>query len=345
MTATLKWRDNYVGLPDLPIAKLWKKGGKPGTATDEQIITNKLLRQRPISTKEENLILDCILYYQNLLKALEKFKFSELTREGIEIFCQYIGYAYNYLLLHSNEIELYQTFRLVENCNSKTKQFSHQLSYPPLEIVKEKDLFNRASSLNSTVFYSSESVDTAFKELRPKVGSIVTLGIWGSKGSNKFLSYPISSNSSAEIVNDHARITSLAYKEIKRKEHPLLREFMDGYFNLLNHEFSKTIQNKKEYLVSSYFSEKIFEPREKKWNYDCIIYPSVGNEFSQSNFAFKAEIAKSRLELKKAFELEILETFYDKPANKQNSTSLTVVKARLLKQSKEILENGEIQWV
>ena len=119
---------------------------------------------------------------------------------------------------------------------------------------------------------------------------------------------------------------------------------MNGYFNVLNHEFSKPISNKKEYLVSSLFSERIFEERESEWTYDCIVYPSVGDEYSQSNFAINPKVVDSRLHLVKAFEFEIIAIFYDKKANMDNPRKLSVAKARVLKESKYIHTDGRIEW-
>lgn len=340
----INWQDTYPGLPDLPEAKLWEDVGGPNAATKEQIITYKLINRQPISSKENNLLIDCISYYKRLKISLQKLNVSKFSEEELNNFFLYIGYAYNFLVLLSNQVELYQTYRIVENIDGNSKTNASQLSYPPLEIVKERNVFNRASSPKSTVFYCSESIDSVFKELRPSVGCIITLGVWEPRTDNKFLAYPIMASPHAQIINSNSNATSQAYKSLKKRNNPLLGHFWDGYFNVLNQEYSKRIKDKREYFISSFFSEKIFETRESEWNYDCIIYPSIGNEFSHSNFAFKPDVVDSRLKLVKAAEIEILETYYDRKANISNSGILTVARVRNIRMSKEIAENGDIVW-
>jgi hypothetical protein len=113
---------------------------------------------------------------------------------------------------------------------------------------------------------------------------------------------------------------------------------------VLNHEFSKPISDKREYLVSSLFSERIFEERESEWTYDCIIYPSVGDEYSKSNFAIKPKAVDSSLFLDKVFEFEIIATFYEKKTSLDNPRKLSVANARVLKESNYIHTNGRIEW-
>jgi hypothetical protein len=340
-----EWRDNYRGFPNIPLPKRWREGGIPGTATQEQIITNKLMSQVPINQDEINQLIECIVFYQNLLNALRDFNFSSLTEIEMNEFIKYIGYAYNYTLLMSNEIELYAAFRLVENTDKKPKEHCHQLSYPPIEIVKARNLYNRASSSNSTVFYCSETVDSTFMELRPSVDSIVTLGIWKPRLSNKFISYPIMHNPGAYYINDTVRTTMMAYDEIKKRNHILFGQFLDGYFNVLNREYSKSITDKKEYLISSFFSERIFLNREPEWNFDCIIYPSVGHDFTKNNFAFKSQVVDARLYLSNAYEFKVIETFYDRPTNNYIPTRLTVAKVEALKKLDKVNNDGSLKWI
>jgi len=340
----INWKETYPNLPLIPSSKRWFDDGTPGTATLEQIISHKLHFKEPISAVEEKAIEECINFYDQLAKSLKRFNFSAIKDEDVEDFLRYIEYAYNYLWLHSNEIELFETYRLVNNSDGKSKECIHQLSYPSLNIVREKNVLNRASSSKSTVFYCSESIDLVFKELRPPVGSIVTLGIWRPIGNRKLLSYPIMGNPSAQFLNKNASASKIAFNEMKKRFHPLFGLFMDGYFNVLNHEFSKPINNKKEYLVSSLFSERIFEERESEWTYDCIVYPSVGDEYSQSNFAIKPKVVDSKLHLAKAFEFEVVATFYEQKANKKDPRKLSVVNARVIKESRNISTDGRIEW-
>ena len=341
----IEWKEEFPGLPVIPVAKRWLAVGEPGTATREQIISHKLHFHHPISKDETQEMVECIKYYNDLGWALKTFDFSKIAEKDVQPFLRYIDYAFTYVWLHSNEIELYETYRLVLNSDKKTKENVSQVSFPPLEKVKKKNLYNRGNSPNSTVFYCSEYVDTAFKELKAGIGSVVTLGIWRPKENNKFLSYQISSNPSAQMINDIAKTSKYAVNVIKTRFHPLFGMFMDGYFNVLDHEYSKPINNKLEYLISAHFSERIFELREKEWTYDCIIYPSVGDNFANSNLAFRADTVINKLKLVKAFEYEILQTSYEKKACTSEPRTLTVAEVRVRNMSKKITPEGEIEWV
>lgn len=341
---TFNWKDNFKNLPKLPKGKLWIENGEPGTATQEQIITNKLLHSHPINLMERQILAESIVFYGNLYSELERFDFAALSASELDEFLLYIAYAFNFLPMHTNDIELFYVYRLVNNSDGKTKTNKNQLSHPSLEFIRNRNQFNRGSSPNSIAFYSSDSVDVVFKELKPQKSSIVTLGIWSPKNKNKFLSYPIMANPSAQFVNENAKIASLAYSGLKNKIHPLFGHYIDSYFRLLNREYSKLVKDHKEYIISAHFSEKIFEIDDKGWNIDCIIYPSVGNEYINSNLAFKSSTADDHLYLRSALEYEILDTFYERPTINRDPATLSVAKVKILKRSKEILNNGDIIW-
>lgn len=338
------WKEEYPGLPQIPLPKQWLPQKVGEFATSEQIIVSKLISNEEISIDEINLMKECINFYNDLRIRLNNFNYSTINETNINDFIGYIDYAYNFVLLNSNRIELFETYRLVFNEDFKSKGNIKELSYPPIETVREKKLFNRANSYNSNVFYSSESIDTTFKELRPEKSSIVTLGVWRPKGNNTFLSYPIMANPSVPFLSEISKFSTNAYCQIKNRFHPLMGEFMDGYFNLLNQEYSKGIQNKIEYILSANFSEKIFELRENDWTYDCIVYPSVGNEYISSNLAFRPSVVDKRLNLVAIIEFEVLNTKYDLKANINSQRLITVAELKIRNKAKVIENNGNIVW-
>lgn len=340
-----KWNKEFEGLPDIPEPKLWLPEEIGQLQTHEQRITFKLINGETINGKEINQLVDCINFYKDLKIGLQKLNFEGLgIGRNLEEFKAYIDYAYNYQLLHSNEVEIYRAFRIVRNFDGKTKETASQLSFPNLQIVKDLGLFNRASTHNATMFYCAESVDSAFKELKPRKGEVITLGIWEPKENPKFNCYPISSNSKAQSVNDNARSAFLALNHVKAKMPKILANFFDGYFDLLNYEYSKPINHHLEYTVSALFSEKIIEDREDEWTYDALIYPSVGNDFTHCNFAIKPTSANSKLKLVKAYEFEIIDADYSRPSNLQDPLRLTVANATILNESTSIQNDGTIKW-
>jgi hypothetical protein len=135
-------------------------------------------------------------FYVTLGWQLAKLQFSGMQGEEIERFRNYILYAFNYDALFTNDLTIASTYRLVvnESVTGKNERITKvaDLTYPPLEVVRMVNRYNRANTPNSNLFYSAESVDATLKELRPPPNKLVTLGIWKPRSPHPFVSYPIS---------------------------------------------------------------------------------------------------------------------------------------------------------
>lgn len=262
----------------------------------------------------------------------------------------YLTYAFNYQMFMPAKYSIYSLYRVVVNesihGSNQSLNKKRQLSYPPLHIVRSKNIYNRANSSRVTLFYGSGSIDTALAELKPMVGQTITIGEWVPKDENKFICYPISH---AHIANGKNIDTTQAFEGFKKQfttADPLLIKFVEPYFNILGHEYSKSINHPQEYIVSALFSENIMKHSQRAqdsiYNIDCIVYPSVGNKFSTTNFAVKREVLNKRFELANATELEVTATNFNEvkgaPVN-----SINVVKYKNLKQAKRI-EDNNIIW-
>lgn len=261
--------------------------------------------------------------------------------------------------LITNGLTVFSTYRLVVNefVTKKNESITNIefLRYPTLEKVKEINKYNRANTPNTNVFYSAGSIDTVLKEIRPPLNKLVTVGIWKPKDVNKKLnSYPISHSQEALKVNESVQAATKAFEETGKYNSALFMEYMRHYFKILGHEFSKKVDYNKpnyhyEYIISALFSERIFSEHqeinnEKNFKFDCIIYPSVGNDYLTENVAILPTILDNDFYLAEAQEFEIEESYYDVKNNNLNPQIITLAKIKNFRKAKVIRQDGQIEW-
>lgn len=339
---------SFANLPTIPKSKRWLKKMINNRATIEQVISTKLFEKKTITIEEEKTILECIQFYKQLHLSLVHFDYSVLnSKDNIETFKDYINYAFNYNLLNGGDLEVLETFRLVSNKEGKSKDCVADLAYPPINILEEFDLYNRANTPSNSIFYSSETIDATFRELKPEKGDVVTLGIWKPKNNVTLNYYSIESNFDAKEVNEFAKEALAGIDELN----PIHAELLRSYIKVLNHEYSKKIHSKTEYIVSALLSEKILNLNLKigrgilePYNYDVIIYPSVDNKFNYSNLAIRPEAVDEKLKLVEVYEWQILNTDYHNKIVKTNPRQLTVASVKCTNFSNQINVNGKIVW-
>lgn len=338
----------FPGLPTIPTCKRWLKPMVNNRATLEQLVSNKLFDNIPLTKKEEKIIQDCVQFYQQLYHSLQSFNYDSLNSQlKINYFKDYLNYAFNYELLNGGYIEILETYRLVPNKDGRSKTNAKELAYPPIKVLKCKGLYNRANTSLNSIFYSSETIDAVFRECKPSKGEIVSLGIWKPKNNVTLNYYSIESNFKAKSVNEFAKRAYVAIEQLS----PILVDLLKNYLLILNYEYSKKVNAKIEYIVSATLSEKLLNLDMKKdrsilepYNYDAILYPSLGNEFNYSNLAIIPESVDEKLELKEVYEWEVLSTNYDKEVLKTNPRQLTVAKVKCTNFSNHIAEDGKINW-
>ena len=123
-----------------------------------------------------------VFYYRELFSELQKLNYSEFSKSDIIDFKNYIFYAFNFEILFTNDVTIFKVFRVVINEHVIGSKDSIEkkgfLTYPPLHVVKRRGRYNRANTKYTTVFYGSETIDTALNELRPKIGEVVTVGTY-----------------------------------------------------------------------------------------------------------------------------------------------------------------------
>ncbi len=358
MLATpINWQAKFRNLPEIPVYKQW---AKDSYSTIEQDISYKLINNQPISKEEEIIFKELESFYKELDEKLIKLNYHDFTTDDFENFKNYIFYAFNFISLISDEYSISGTYRLVVNEEVRDDKKNESitditlLKYPSIDKVKEIGKYNRANTPDTNVFYSAENIDTALKEKRPGINKLITVGIWEPKNKNKkFIAYPLSHSDVALNLNEDVKKATEAFENNKNFSSPLFKNYMRHYFKLLGREFSKTINYNNpnhhyEYLISSLFSERIFarseEGEAKGFKYDCIIYPSVNNNYLTCNLAILPDTLDNHFYLKEVIEFEISEEFYDKKYIPLHPEQITLAKIKNLRRTRNFNSDGKIVW-
>ncbi len=256
-----KWQISFRDLPEIPKSKLWLPNGKE---TVEHIISKKLFLNQEINNDEKEIISELSLFYGILYKTLQDLDYSDFNNKDFENFKNYIFYAFNYILLFKNNLTIYKLYRVVinENVSGSKKPLTKKcfLTYPPEHIVKKRNIYNRANTPKTTIFYGSETIDTALNEIKPKIGDIISVGEWKPLNPNiEFISYPISHTEKGYGVNEHSTNALNGFYELEICKNEMLKSFLEPYLYILGYEFSKPIKHHYEYYLSSIFSESILK--------------------------------------------------------------------------------------
>lgn len=340
------WQTKFRDLPEIPKAKIWLKGE---SYTLEQKIAFKLMNGKTISTSERNVMKVLTGFYAALNDSLKKLDYVSFSDKDFKDFKNYILYAINYITLISNKLTVYQTYRVVINeqvIHSKESiRKKSYLTYPPLHLVQKKRKYNRANTYGSTVFYGSETIDTALNEIRPSVGDLITIGVWKPLQEKEFNSYPISHIPQGFGKNESSTRAMLSFIELRKRQDPTLSDFMEPYLQLLGREFSKPVVHHYEYLISSLSSEEIFKTQKNKntsFDIECIIYPSVGNKFQTCNLAIRRDIFRHNFVLSKVIEFEVTETHFERDQEKEHD-NISLVNYKNYKETDKIYDN-DIIW-
>jgi hypothetical protein len=340
----------FKNLPEIPQFKSYNGNN----FTIEQKILSKLQTGQNVTTEESQIFEDLEVFYDELNTRLATLDYTSFTSKDILDFKNYIYYAFNSPCLITNQVTIAgNLFRLVVNESvikkNQTITDIKFLTYPPLAILKDYKKYNRASTCNSTLLYLTETVDTALKEVHPPENKIVTISVWAPKRERTFTQYPIEHSEPAAKVNPQIALGLQALKMLNEKQDPLLARYMSNYFGLLAREFSKPVTpgNHLEYMLSAILSENIFEFEDNNpdFNYDCISYPSVGNNFFTRNLAIKPSIAVAEFKIVQVIEFEVVKAHYDRiPVPSLSTCCISVAEIKNYRETWNITEAGEIIW-
>lgn len=343
------WQIKFRDLPEIPQHKKWRKNSY---STLEQDISNKLQNRQPITEEEERIFLELTTFYNELDKKLIALDYQSFSTDDFENFKNYIFYAFNYNIVIANELTVFKTYRLVVNewVSGKNESLTNVsfLKYPSLEIVKKTNKYNRANTPNTTIFYSAENIDTTLKEIRPPLGKLVTVGVWAPVNVNKkLISFPISNSETAMSINEGVKKATKAFDEQEKYNSPLFMNFMRFYLKILGREFAKRTSHHYEFLISALFSEKVFSLHNElndDFRFDCIIFPSVGNDYICDNLGILPNVIDNGFKLIEALEFEVEEAYYDTIYSLRHPEEISLAKIRNFRRTGKIEANGEIRW-
>lgn len=331
----------FKNLPEIPKAKEWRDGYK---TTLEQEIMMKFTSSQEVSQEEKKILYSLKDFYHNLSNELRRFNYEELKENEIDEFKNYIEYALNYTPIITNSLSIIQTFRLVVNewvsgKNESIENISF-LKYPSLDIIKKSNKYGRANSPCSNVLYTTQNIDTALLEIKPPLNKKVTVAIWQPNKDKRFISYPIS-HSYPAIENESVLAATQAFDKSISSENKIFLDTIKNYFEMLGYEYTKDVKHHYEYILSSYFSERILEGK----SIDLILYPSVGNEFKTENFAIRPEVVDRDFTITNIIEFEVEEACYDCTSSyNHNPLEITIAKIKNVKSTKEYTSDGTILW-
>jgi hypothetical protein len=335
-------------LPAIPEAKQFKENIHH---TAEQLISHKLHMRQPVTAEELKTFEGLGDFYNELDNKLKTLDYASFTKQEIKDFENYILYAFRSLTLLSHDINITRLYRLVvnEDVTGENLPLGHSrfLTYPPLKTVSDKNVYNRANTSETTIFYAAQTVDAALKEIRPKVGQLVSIGVWRPNIQRDFIGYPIVHDDATIQANAEVKVANKNVREMEQSYHPALLKFFHYYIKLLSREYAKPINHKLEYMLSALFSEHIFKVDDANpaFNYDCILYPSVGNGFKTFNFAIKPAIIDRDFQLEKVIQLEITGTAFDRAAAQgKHPEYISLASFQNYKVTQNISEIGNISW-
>jgi hypothetical protein len=344
-------RRNLLTFRDLPTIPEHKQFDEKQHYTKEQHISHKLHMGQPVPSEELALFEGLTDFYKELDLKLTRLNYSSFTAQDIVDFESYILYAFRATILLSDPITIGTVYRLVvnERVSKKNEPLTDitYLKYPSLDIVKENNIYNRASTVNSTVFYAAQTVDAALREIAPPTGKLISIGVWKPKIQRTFVGYPIIHSDLAAQANPYVREANKSVEQMEETYHPILLKNMHYYIKLLSREYAKKTKCSYEYMISALFSEHIFKVDDPNptFNFDCILYPSVGNDFRTFNFAIRPSVVDDNFCLEKVIQFEVIESAYERePILTGNPESISLARIKNYQTTRNITLEGKISW-
>ncbi|MEJ2901628.1 hypothetical protein WAE58_04305 [Pedobacter panaciterrae] len=337
---------HFKHLPEIPVEKRYAEV----SSTPEQKITQKIFKGSAISPTEEQTLKTCLKYYNTLIPLLKELRFKDFDSQELADFKDYYYYAFNSLSLISNGVTVSDLYRVVKNIsyalpNYKSICETKYLTYPPLDVVKKNNVYNRANNPNFNLFYGADSINSALRELHPEKGEIVTVGIWTALYPEKeIICFPITHGTGARLVHPQLESLHTEFQKLKTKPHQsLLIEYFDTILDFLADEFSKPISDPRDYYLSALYAEQIFELEDPNWTYNGIYYPSVQNKFKYFNVAVRPDYFDNNFALRKIIEIGVGETFYNQDIEYRHPEEITFIKPVYIR-SPKCFNNTDINW-
>jgi hypothetical protein len=318
-----------IELPEIPKVKSYIDD-----MTQEQKVLAKCVKNSELTEGEESTLIECIEFYKLVFPILKSIDLSRLNDSQVQFLKSYLNKVFSFEITVTNPVHFEVLFRVsivqdsfLEKGKVRNPKY---LTFPPLEIVKSKGVYNRANSCNKTVFYASFYENVALRETKPKAGDKVIISNWHNITGNPFNSYAITNSN---VNNQGVSTATQSLQLLKGKVHPLFAELMNIALTFLASEFVKEIEfkskKKYEYLFSAYFSDKILSLSNTinpETNIDFIIYPSVAWKHIHDNLAIHPDSVR-KLKLIQVKEFDVISTNYDVELEpKENPVQLNFIR-------------------
>jgi hypothetical protein len=332
-------------LPPIPSSKLFIDN----STTEERIATSHFLTNNSPDEKYLSTVKSTVDFYKKCFTHLKQIDLCSLSDTQHEKLIDYLNYVLNSSPIINNEITVEHIYRVtivrdkfLENDKLRDTKF---LSYPPLDIVREKGVYNRANSPSTTLFYASLTPQVAIREIHPNEGERIILSTWQNKFKKPLNAYPICLT--AGIHNEYADRNNYAFEEICKTLHPTMAEWMECFFSFFSSEFIKESEPKSpkryDYLFSAFLSDRLLQPFPEPTNmssFDCIVYPSVAWNHIPDNLAIIPDVINKNIYcLIDTKEYEVLNTWYDKKIDlNQYPADLKFIRQSIT------IENNLIRW-
>lgn len=323
--------------PEMPPSKIYGE-----MTTPEQDVQMKLIRREAISPEEERVLEEAIAFYEKFYSYLKSIDLSSLDDADASALIDYFRKAITWNLYPKNGISFLDVYRVsfirdnfLEDGKVRNIKF---LTYPPKEIIAAQGIYGRANTPNSTVFYCAFFPGVAILESKPEKGQRIILTQWHNHTGKKFISSPVTNNSTIE--NENLKAATKAFKETMAYNHPLFARIMDKFFEFLSGEFVKStkVQHPKkfEYLFSGLYSDWVLNMENEV---DCLIYPSVAHQHKSENMAVRPT-SVANLKPVKLQDCMVVQTMYDKADVSDNKLPVAL---EVIRESTQIV-GEKIVW-
>jgi hypothetical protein len=316
--------------------------------TPEAAALSRILSGTLSTSQDLDTIQDAVHFYQHCFPILSQIDLTAITESQAKLLNDYLRYVFNAQVTINNEVQTQNLFRvtLVKDEfleNGKVRQ-SRFLSYPPVEIIKARGVYNRASSPDRTLLYTAESVNTAVREVKPRPGDRIIVSTWFNHSGTPLVVFPICVT--AGINNHHVDSATVAFEMIHGRQHPAIGNWMELMMAFIANAFVKECDTRHpkrfDYLYSAYLGDHIlqpFPPGNSMKDYDCILYPSVAGKHATSNLAILPGTVDKKFMISNAVEYAVAATWYDRDfVNDSPPAQLKVIR------SIKSLTNGRITW-
>lgn len=174
------------------------------------------------------------------------------------------------------------------------------LKYPKPELVLK---YGRCNLRSQSVFYGSTVILTSLNEMNPLKGDLITKSVWKLKEEKVLKICPIFH---VQPKNGTVNLNSLNleknFYELLNKNFPEnTRDIVVELTKFIAFQFSKVVNQDRDYVFSAYFANKILNEFEGG-TIDGIIYPSVKSNLNFENIALKPNVLDTYYDLEKVEE-------------------------------------------